>query len=58
MSKVDDQHGGTADGKVFPAKAPEGSPEFGICQRDYEVYKGAVPGSAQWEPLSPDPETP
>lgn len=46
----------TADGKTFPAKAPESSPEFGICDRDYQTYKGTVPGTPQWEALTPDPE--
>jgi hypothetical protein len=56
--KADYQHGGSADGKTFKATAPISSPEFGVAQQDREAARGMVPGSAQWEPASPDPETP
>ena len=56
-NKVDYQHAqGNEDGKTFPAQSVPTSPEFGQCDRDYQVVKGNVPGSPQWEPLVPDPE--
>lgn len=56
--KADYQHGGTADGKSFAATAPIASPEFGVAQQAREVVRGNVPGTAQWQPLSPDTELP
>jgi hypothetical protein len=47
MSKSSDQHGGEADGKTFGSKAPEGSPEFGVAQRDAHEARGTVPGTKQ-----------
>lgn len=56
MPDVKNQHAtNNGDSPKFTERVPT-SPEFGVCDLDYQTYKGTVPGTPQWEPLSPDPE--
>lgn len=56
--KASYQHAQTnGDRKTFTSP-PARSPAFGVEAREAQMAKGNVPGSSQWEPLSPDPETP
>jgi hypothetical protein len=52
MSNSSNQHGGTSDGKTFPAKAPESSPPFGQRENSDVSTK---PGQPQTPPPYFDP---